>query len=80
MDIVGSGGNERSGSVQRHSAEMIRYRDERKPLVFTLVNGATIEGAVRWFDDGAVCIVDADRDEVTVFKHAILHYRAAKTA
>ncbi|GEM_PF-731221 len=75
MDIVGSGGNDRASSVQRHNAEMIRYRDERKPMTFTLVDGSKLEGAIRWFDDEALCLVDANRDEVTVFKHAILHYR-----
>ena len=76
MEMGSSGGNERIPQVQRHTAELIRARDERRALVFTLVNGNVLEGAVRWFDDDAVCIVNGDRDEITVFKHAILHYQA----
>ena len=80
MDVAAVGVNDRAPQVQRHNAEMIRFRDERKTLVFTLSNGTTLEGAVRWFDDGAVCIVDANRDEITVFKHAILFYQAKPAA
>jgi RNA chaperone Hfq len=80
MDVASVGSNERAPQVQRHNAEMIRFRDERRTLVFTLTNGTTLEGAVRWFDDEAVCVVDGNRDETTVFKHAIVHYRPKPSA
>lgn len=78
MEISPSGGNERQPHVLLHAAELIKFRDERKTLQFTLTNGATIEGAVRWFDEHAIHVVTtADRSELTLFKHAILFYRAA---
>lgn len=76
MNIAPSGGNERMPTVQRSDAEMIRARDERKPLVFTLTNASEIEGSIRWFDDNAVCVVNDDRDEITIYKHSILYFKA----
>jgi len=75
MNIAPSGGNERFPTVKRSDAEMIRARDERRQLIFTLQNGTVIEGTVRWFDDDAICIADDNRDETTVFKHAIQYYK-----
>ncbi len=75
MNIAPSGGNDRPPTVQRSDAEMIRARDERRTIVFTLTSGTTVEGVVRWYDDNTICIADESRDEVTVFKHAILHYK-----
>lgn len=56
-------------------AELIKFRDERKLLTFTLLGGETREGAVRWFDDNAIHIVTPEREELTLFRHAILYYR-----
>ncbi|MBC8139831.1 MAG: RNA chaperone Hfq [Armatimonadetes bacterium] len=75
MNIAPSGGNDRPPTVQRSDAEMIRARDERRTLSFTLTSGTTVEGVVRWYDDYSICIADENRDEITVFKHAILHYK-----
>jgi RNA chaperone Hfq len=75
MNIAPSGGNDRPPVVQRSDAEMIRARDERRTLSFTLTSGSTVEGVVRWYDDHAICIADETRDEITVYKHAILHYK-----
>jgi RNA chaperone Hfq len=66
---------ERTATVLHSESEMIRYRDERRTLAFTLMSGLVIEGAVRWFDSMTIHIVDAERNEMTLFKHAIQHYR-----
>lgn len=76
MSFGASGGNERPAPVKRSDSEMIRARDERRPMVFTLMNGTVLEGVVRWFDDEAVCVGDENRDEITVFKHGILSFKA----
>ncbi|GAB4452720.1 MAG: hypothetical protein OHK0029_04160 [Armatimonadaceae bacterium] len=67
--------SERQPAVQLHASELIKYRDERRTLRFTLIGGETLEGAVRWFDDAAIHVVLADRNEITLFKHAILFYQ-----
>ena len=55
--------------------ELIKYRDNRTPLIVTLLSGETLEGAIRWHDHLALRLVQADRSEVTVYLHAISHYR-----
>ena len=74
--IVRSG--DRSAGIHTHSAELIRFRDERKTLFFTLTNGDKLEGFIRWFDDEAIHVVVSgqDRAEITLFKHAIIQYQA----
>lgn len=64
-------------TVLLHSAELIKFRDERRTIVFTLVGGDKIEGAIRWFDEVAIHVALADRSELTIFKHAILYYQGA---
>ncbi len=76
MDVAAVGSGDRYPQVQQHSSELIRFRDERRSLVFALQGGETIEGSVRWFDDHTIHIVTADRDELTVYKHAVLYYKA----
>ncbi len=76
MNIAPSGGGDRFPAVQRNEAEMIRARDERRAIEFTLVNGAVMEGIIRWYDDDTICIADENRSEVTVYKHAILYFRS----
>lgn len=66
---------ERPDHISHSDAQLIRFRDERKTLVFTLVNGTQIEGAVRWFDHQTYHLVQADRTEMTVLKHAVLYYQ-----
>ena len=80
MNLATSGGNERPPVVQRSDSEMIRARDERRTVAFTLTSGTVIEGVVRWFDDNAVCVADANRDEITLYKHAILFYQGKAQA
>ena len=77
MEGAASTARDSSPHVLLHNAELIKYRDERKTLVITLTDGKTIEGSVRWFDEQAIHVVTADRSELTVFKHAIVHYSAA---
>ena len=45
-------------------------------MTFTLTNGTTLDGVVRWYDDDAVCIASENRDEVTVYKHAIVSFQS----
>jgi RNA chaperone Hfq len=77
MDVVPTSSNERPIHVAQHTAELIKFRDERKTLVFLLTNGERLEGAVRWFDEDTIHVVTAGREEITLFKHAIISYRAA---
>jgi len=76
MDLGPMKSGERGPQVQRSESQMIQYRDEKKPLVFTLVNGATLEGSVRWFDSEAIQVLTTERDEVTLYKHSVLYFKA----
>lgn len=76
MELGASHASDRAHHVKLSSSAMIRLRDERKVLRFTLINGEKIEGAIRWFDEDAVHIVNGDRDELTLLKHAILYFSA----
>ena len=75
MEGGSSTSSDRSPAVLQHTAELIKYRDERKTLQFTLVGGESLEGVIRWFDEEAIHIVGPERTEATVFKHAIAYYR-----
>ena len=55
--------------------ELIKYRDNRTALLVTLMTGETFEGALRWHDPLALRLVQPDRTEVTIYQHAISHYR-----
>ncbi|MGI4789893.1 MAG: Hfq-like protein [Janthinobacterium lividum] len=55
--------------------ELIKYRDNRTMIAVTLMNGETMEGAIRWHDHMALRMVQADRTEVTISLHAIAYYR-----
>ncbi|MBC8101315.1 MAG: RNA chaperone Hfq [Cytophagales bacterium] len=76
MDLGIDRSRDRAEKVLLSESQMIRYRDERKVLTFALVGGGVIEGAVRWFDSEVIHVVDEERNEMTLFKHAIQHYRA----
>jgi len=56
--------------------ELIKYRDNRTTLLVKLTTGETLEGAIRWYDERALRLVQADRAEITVFLHAIAYYKA----
>jgi len=77
MEVVPTSSNERPIHVAQHAAELIKFRDERKTLVFLLTNGEHLEAAVRWFDEDTIHVVTAGREEITLFKHSIISYRAA---
>jgi sRNA-binding regulator protein Hfq len=68
--------SDRPPPVLLSATELIRHRDERKTLTFSLVNGATVTGVVRWFDETAYHIGTADGSELTLLKHAVLYYKA----
>lgn len=61
--------------ISPREAELIKYRDNRTPLVIKLVTGETVEGAVRWYDAQALRLVQGDRSEMTVYLQAIAYYR-----
>jgi len=69
-------GTTREERITPREVELIKYRDNRTMLAVTLLGGETLEGAVRWYDDQALRLVQADRSEVTVYLHAVAYYRA----
>lgn len=70
-------GRDRLPPVQLSSAAMIRHRDEKTTLAFTLINGQVLVGQARWFDDTTIHIATGDGTEITVLKHAVLYYQPA---
>ena len=69
-------GTTREERISPREVELTRYRDNRTMLAITLLGGETLEGAVRWYDDQALRLVQADRTELTVYLHAVAYYRA----
>ncbi len=61
--------------ISPHEVEIIKFRDNRTPLVVKLVTGETLEGAIRWYDTQALRLVQSDRSEVTVYFQAIAYYK-----
>lgn len=66
----------RDERIPPREVELIKFRDNRTPLVIKLVTGETLEGAVRWYDDRALRVVQSDRSEMTIYFHAIAYYKA----
>ena len=60
--------------ISAHEIELIKFRDNRTPLIFKLLGDVEIQGAIRWFDERVIRIVKDDRSEVTVYHHAIAYY------
>lgn len=69
-------GTTREERISPREVDLIKYRDNRTVLIVTLLNGEVMEGAVRWYDEQALRLVQADRSEVTVYLHAVAYYRA----
>ncbi len=69
-------GTTREERISPREVDLIKYRDNRTALVVTLLNGEVMEGAVRWYDEHALRLVQADRSEVTIYLHAVAYYRA----
>lgn len=81
MDLGrGAGSHEREERISPREGELIKYRDMRTPLVFHMLTGETIEGAIRWYDNISVRVVKPDRTEVTLFFHALSHYNSKDPA
>ena len=40
--------------ISPREVEIIKYRDNRTPLLVKLVTGEVLEGAIRWYDDRAL--------------------------
>ncbi len=68
--------DERIERIALHEIELIKFRDNRTALVVKLVTGETLEGAIRWYDPVALRLVQSDRSEITVYRHAIAYYKA----
>lgn len=62
--------------ISPREAELIKYRDNRTALVIKLMNGETLEGAIRWYDGSALRLILSDRSEMTVYLQAIAYYKA----
>ncbi len=69
-------GTTREERISPREVDLIKYRDSRTALIVTMMNGEIMEGAVRWYDEYALRLVQADRSEVTVYLHAVAYYRA----
>ncbi len=80
MEGAAATSRDRAVPVLQHVGELIKFRDERKTLRFTLLDGNVVEGVIRWFDDEAVHIVTSNRDEITLFKHSVSYYGAPSAA
>ncbi len=65
---------EKIGTVPYSDTQMIRIRDDKKTVTFALVNGQSVVGQVLWFDSGTYH-VHSDQGELTLLKHAVLHYK-----
>lgn len=64
--------------ISPHESEIIKYRDNRTNLVFTLTNGEKITGAIRWYDNVSIRVVQDDRSELTLMCSAIGYYRTSQ--
>lgn len=69
-------GTTRAEMISPREVELIKYRDNRTNLVVTLLSGEALEGAIRWYDEHALRLVQADRSEVTVYLRAVAYYRS----
>jgi sRNA-binding regulator protein Hfq len=65
---------EKIGTVPYSDTQMIRLRDDKKTLTFTLLNGHNVVGQVLWFDSSTYH-VSTDQGELTLLKHAVMHYK-----
>jgi RNA chaperone Hfq len=70
-------GRDRLPTIQLSSSAMIRQRDEKSVLTFTLTSGQAVSGTVLWFDDYTVHLKQSNGAELTLFKHAVLYYSGA---
>ncbi|MBB6050636.1 RNA chaperone Hfq [Armatimonas rosea] len=68
---------DRMPTIQLSSAAMIRLRDEHATLAFLLVNGQTLTGQVKWFDDFTINVLTTEGREITLQKHAVIYYHVA---
>nr|WP_309691223.1 hypothetical protein [Armatimonas sp.] len=68
---------DRMPTIQLSSAAMIRLRDEHTILAFLLINGQTLNGQVKWFDESSIHVLTTEGAEITLLKRAIIYYQAA---
>jgi len=61
--------------ISPREAELIKYRDNRTPLIVKLMTGEALEGAIRWYDTKALRLIQSDRSEMTVYLQAIAYYK-----
>ena len=61
--------------ISQHEIELIKLRDNRTPLQLKLLTGEMLDGAIRWYDDKVIRLVQSDRSEMTVNRSAIAYYQ-----
>ncbi len=54
--------------------ELIRFRDGKVPVKFTLMTDETIEGIVLWYDEQSVHLLKPDQTEITLMNNVISMY------
>lgn len=74
MEISSQSDRNSGGRVSAREVELIRFRDGKVPVKFTLMTDEVIEGVVIWYDDISVHVVMADRSEVTIMNNVISKY------
>ena len=56
-------------------AELQRLIREQEHVEFLLINGTSIVGKIRWFDESAFSIIPDGEQPFTVLRTAVLGYR-----
>jgi len=72
-----SQGDLRGGRVSSREIELIRFRDGKVPVKFTLMTDEVIEGVIVWYDEISVHVVKSDEAEVTIMYNVISTYGRA---
>ncbi|MEO7716987.1 MAG: hypothetical protein ABIY70_12360 [Capsulimonas sp.] len=84
MDLMPDS-NRRGGAaseerISSREVELIKFRDSRTNLQVKLLSGDEFIGAIRWYDDRAIRLVQDDRSEVTIYLNAVAFYRSLPNA
>ncbi|BDI28272.1 hypothetical protein CCAX7_003230 [Capsulimonas corticalis] len=66
--------------ISSREVELIKFRDGRTNLQVKLLSGEEFIGAIRWYDDRAIRLVQDDRSEVTIYLNAVAYYRSLPNA
>ena len=74
MDSSSQGDPRGSGRVSPREVELIRFRDAKYLIKFTLMTDEVIEGQVAWYDEISVHVVLPDKTELTIMNNVISTY------